>query len=624
MRIPRKPVGGRQDTLSVPPGTISRNAVEDISNDEFSASTRLTSQIDQDRANTFDSNFNPESRHHGTDIGEYGIPLMDLSDFDTESPYPYYGKDGEEHFKDEESDFRQPARYRSQMEPIPEAPSAEHSRTQSHLGSIPESLGGPQTPRSLGLSVPSMTAEEAAFRQHSRSQSFLGEIPQGFSAEEAAFRQHSRSRSMMDSISEGIQQIPIQETPCAWLPTTLRLPFMAVLFLASLGLGCLTVGLTIYSQKHHGFGPYQDTTSVLFAWRFTPTILAVIYNLLLTMMANDVHRTEAFARLSRTEGATAADSLFLKPHIFSFDPIYSPGKKRANGSRNLAPFLISLTRILALLVVIPFSGAFIAPEETFGLRIPKQRLVVNLAASALSTAVFLLSALVILAIAYCTRLRRRPLNIAQDPRSIATVASLIRSLPATRALFEGLDRSSEKDMLKRLDGYIFYLRSGQLHAVHIQDPYMQPELDDQSNIQAQKYNDWHPPPLRLSPLTSFLSLLFITVATITVLFSIFHDSDTHHIAISNKALSSPAAYSIIPTLFAVLIKLWWSSIDDPFRKLQPFISMARHPTPPDLSYTNGSSFFVAGKAFWNTDWLLSLLATGSGLADIRKYPMRTY
>jgi hypothetical protein len=399
---------------------------------------------------------------------------------------------------------------------------------------------------------------------------------------------------------------------------------MSVLFLTSLGLGCLTLGLTIYSQKNHGFGPYQDTASVLFAWRFTPTILAVIYNLLLTAMANDMHRTEAFARLSRPEGATAADSLFLKTRIFSFDPIYSPGKKRANGSRNLAPFLISLTRILALLVVIPFSGAFIAPEETFGLRIPKQRLVVSLAASALSTAVLFLSALVILPIAYCTRLRRRPLNITQDPGSITSIASLIRSSPATRALFEGLDRSSEKDMLKRLDGYIFYLRSGQLHAVHIQDPYMLPELNDQSNTQTPKSNDWHPPPLRLSPLISFLSVLFITVATITVLFSIFHDSDTHHIAISNQAISSPAAYSIIPIIFSVLIKLWWSSIDDPFRKLQPFISMARHPTPPDLSYTNSSSFFVAGKAFWNTDLLLSLLAIGSRLSDIRKVPMRIW
>lgn len=62
-----------------------------------------------------------------------------------------------------------------------------------------------------------------------------------------------------------------------------------------------------------------------------------------------------------------------------------------------------------------------------------------------------------------TRLSKRPLNLVQRPTVISAVTSMVASEPSTRAVFQGLDLSSDEAMRRTLDGYLFSLRNGILY-----------------------------------------------------------------------------------------------------------------------------------------------------------------
>jgi hypothetical protein len=148
-----------------------------------------------------------------------------------------------------------------------------------------------------------------------------------------------------------------------WLPISLRWWFMTLLFLTSLGLGLATLLLTLHSQNHQGLGIEKNTSTFLFTWKFVPTLLAVIYIRLVMAMIKDIKRTEPYARLSRPTGASATSTLFLKPGSIWSDPYTTLKKSNNDGLRNWPLFWASLTTILALLIVGPFSSAFIYSTE---------------------------------------------------------------------------------------------------------------------------------------------------------------------------------------------------------------------------------------------------------------------
>lgn len=83
-----------------------------------------------------------------------------------------------------------------------------------------------------------------------------------------------------------------------WLPATLRLPWLATLFVFSLALGVVTVVITVYSKHNSGLGSDNGSASIFFGWRFSPTLLVVTYNILVTTLLQDIRRTEIFARLA--------------------------------------------------------------------------------------------------------------------------------------------------------------------------------------------------------------------------------------------------------------------------------------------------------------------------------------
>ena len=65
-------------------------------------------------------------------------------------------------------------------------------------------------------------------------------------------------------------------------------------------------------------------------------------------------------------------------------------------------------------------------------------------------------------------------------------------------------------------------------------------------------------------------------------------------------------YSIIPTALALLVKLPWNSLDETFRRLQPFSQLAKEPSNPrrtvvadlNLPVPLWSTFLSASTGYW--------------------------
>ena len=152
-------------------------------------------------------------------------------------------------------------------------------------------------------------------------------------------------------------------TPCTWLPLTLRWPFMMILSISALVLGIVTIILTNYSVQNFGICDYNESTGFHFAWRFLPTIVAVLYALAITSLANDVKRTEAFAKLSKTHGSSAMSSLFISSGHWWEDPVKALSREVNDGRRSWTLLWVSLANIMAFLLVSPLSSGLLSLNE---------------------------------------------------------------------------------------------------------------------------------------------------------------------------------------------------------------------------------------------------------------------
>jgi len=125
------------------------------------------------------------------------------------------------------------------------------------------------------------------------------------------------------------------------------------------------------------------------------------------------------------------------------------------------------------------------------------------------------------------------------------------------------------------------------------------------------------------------------IVSLSVLYAHFRNSE---ISSFKSSLMSPdvsktsvivmAPWSIISTLMAVVLKVWWSSFDQTFRRLEPYLAMTQGPISTSkgtgLSYINYLSFWVVGKAVWNRHFRIVLVATVAMLCEIREYSLSLY
>ena len=151
--------------------------------------------------------------------------------------------------------------------------------------------------------------------------------------------------------------------PPTWLPVTLRWPFLLALFTASLALGIVTIALSSKSAEYNGLCNNKGSSAFFFAWRFLPTLVAVVYALMVTVLTSDVKRTESFAKLSKPKGSTAASSLLLVGGPWWNDPFVALRTKSNNGRRSWTLFWVSMTNVMAILIVSPLSAGLLFLDE---------------------------------------------------------------------------------------------------------------------------------------------------------------------------------------------------------------------------------------------------------------------
>lgn len=123
----------------------------------------------------------------------------------------------------------------------------------------------------------------------------------------------------------------------------------------------------------------------------------------------------------------------------------------------------------------------------------------------------------------------------------------------------------------------------------------------------------------------------ILIVGLAILYVEAHRSALHqtlfvyefNFSLENEVVTALAPYSIIPTLIAVLIRLWWSALEDTFKRLQPYITMAREPTIAskglEVSYAHTKSLWSVWNAVSNKHWLLTLICLGTFWTEVCEY-----
>jgi hypothetical protein len=146
-----------------------------------------------------------------------------------------------------------------------------------------------------------------------------------------------------------------------WLPYTLRVWFLAPLAGFTMLLGIVTIILWQESRKSYGLGPDNDSTLLLMGWRYTPTLLAVVYSQMMMMLYEDVLRTDPFSHLARPGGATAKTTILQRPREW-WSVVVNACLNR-EGKRNWLLLCTCLVHLTALLAIAPLSSALLTSEE---------------------------------------------------------------------------------------------------------------------------------------------------------------------------------------------------------------------------------------------------------------------
>ena len=151
--------------------------------------------------------------------------------------------------------------------------------------------------------------------------------------------------------------------PARWLPYTLRHPFLISLTIASTILMVILAVLTWKSHQSHGLGKDDGSTGLLVGWRYTPTIVAVLFTQAVVMTAEDTKRTEAFARMTTPEPIQAKFTLFHIPRVWWNSTAEGFSRKRSGGHKRWVLAFSSLTAGISILILSTLSSSLFVAKE---------------------------------------------------------------------------------------------------------------------------------------------------------------------------------------------------------------------------------------------------------------------
>lgn len=148
-----------------------------------------------------------------------------------------------------------------------------------------------------------------------------------------------------------------------WLPYTLRRPYLALLAFCALVLAIALAVLCAYSTHHYGLTTDNGSVGQYVARRYVPTILAVLFTLAVTMIAEDVKRTEAFARMASPDPVTADHTLFYIPKVWWKSVFTRLSPKRSGGYRRCILSLSSLAAGVNVLFISTLSSSVFVTRD---------------------------------------------------------------------------------------------------------------------------------------------------------------------------------------------------------------------------------------------------------------------
>ncbi|OJD31470.1 uncharacterized protein BKCO1_4800063 [Diplodia corticola] len=148
-----------------------------------------------------------------------------------------------------------------------------------------------------------------------------------------------------------------------WFPYTLEWPFLSLLALFTCGLTLTVIGLYWYSATHYGLGNDNDTALLFFAWRFAPSLIAVIYVQMTAMVLDDVKRTEPFARMARPNGGLGSWTILQSSGAWWNALADGISKKKNANHRSWILIASALINILGFLVISPLSPSLLEPTS---------------------------------------------------------------------------------------------------------------------------------------------------------------------------------------------------------------------------------------------------------------------
>ena len=399
-----------------------------------------------------------------------------------------------------------------------------------------------------------------------------------------------------------------------WKPVTMRPLYLTILQVLSLAIIGFCEFLYQYSvrkgrdTRHEphltSFKDLADMRLIDFAlWKYLPTVIAVVFGVLVQLSDAEVKRVEPYFQLARKpKGARAGDSLNIE--YSTFWAVLCPFK--AIRHKHWAVMISSVTAILAFAAVPPLQSAFLNLDMNPDNKGPDSKgpndhglkfLVVDRIWTRLLEAVMFIIFVLIGVLQWV--LLRRKTGLVGDPSGIAGVAAMANKAHILMD-FRGLDLAGTEKIHKQLSKRTYILHKSCLWQAEFLKEHERPTetVRDQSA---------HPVLLRFEGGLPFIGYLVLVMIMLPL-------------SMGKGSLQLILAKSTwFLTVLSISLKMFWEVIDRDLRMLQPFYLLYRrhaHSNVLTLDYTATIPGWIIVKTLQNKHYLLTYITTITLLNEV--------
>lgn len=333
-------------------------------------------------------------------------------------------------------------------------------------------------------------------------------------------------------------------------------------------------------------------------WKYLPTVIAVVFGVLVQVADDEIKRVEPYFQLSRKpKGALAADSLNIE--YLGFWAILCP--LQAFRHRHWAVLASSIAGILAFAAVPPLQSAFLNLDPDKAMRkanpeIMKFITVDKVWTRLLEAVMFLI--FILIAVLQWILLRRKT-GLVGDPSGIAGVAAMANRSHILMD-FKGLDLAGTKLIHKQLRKRTYILHKSSLWQAEFLKESERPD-------ETVRDQNAHPLLLRLEGGVPLMFYLLVVMVTIPVF---MYKPDLQ------KVLAT-STWTL--TALSISIKMFWDAMDRELRTLQPFYLLWKRKAPSDvltLDYTGTIPGWIIYKTICHKHYLLTYITSISLLNEL--------